>query len=99
MDAEGTVPYYNHAHITQPVTRTHELREVLREGARSAGGEVVGWYGAGVVPRYVVARRHVKARVVEPLRAVLHWRAIVSAIRWALTATTSNAPWQPWLQR
>lgn len=99
MDQQITVPYYNLTHITQPVTRTHELREVLREGARRGGGEAVGWYGEAVVPRYVVARRHVKARVVEPLRAVLHWRAIVSAIRWALTATTSNAPWQPWLQR
>lgn len=96
MDQQITVPYYNLTHTTQPVTRTHDLREVLRDGARSGA---VGWYEAGVVPRYVVARRHAKARVAEPLRAVLHWRSIVSAIRWALTATNSNKPWQPWLQR
>lgn len=99
MDAETVWPYYNLTHKTQPVTRTPELREVLREGARSGGDQAVGWYEAGVVPRYVVARQHLKARVAEPLRAVLHWRSIVSAIRWALTATNSNKSWQPWLQR
>lgn len=91
MDGEGTVPYYNHAHITQPVTRTHELREVLREGARRGGGEAVGRHGEAVVPRYVVPRRHLRARVAQPGRAVLHWRLIVSAILRALNATLSVA--------
>ena len=92
MDAEGTVPYYNHAHITQPVTRTHELREVLREGARSGGDQAVWWYEAGVVPRYAVAHRHLKARVAEPLRSdALRMRRIVVWVRAVLWPDLSPA--------
>jgi len=105
VNQQITVPYYNLTHTTQPVTRTHELREVLRDGARSEGGEAVGWYGEAVVPRYVAARRHLRARVAAPGRAVLHWRSIVTAIRRALNATLSVAfdrrrsgYYTPWLQ-
>lgn len=95
MDGEGTVPYYNHAHITQPVTRTHELREVLREGARRGGGEAVGRHGEAVVPRYVVPRqRHLKARAAEPPRsAVLHVRQLVISIAVALSGRDITPAW------
>ena len=94
MNQEITVPYYNLTHTTQPVTRTHELREVLRDGARSEGGEAVGRYGEAVVPRYVVPRRHLMARAAEPPRsAVLHVRQLVISIAAALSGRDITPAW------